>query len=66
MTTATYIVEFNAENAAIARCSMKNRACRRANNYKDIYAVVDGPSDNFVVVDLRTAIELGCGYFIAD
>jgi hypothetical protein len=66
MTTAIYVVEFNSENAAIARCSMKNRACRRANNYKDMYAVVDGPSDNFAVVDLRTAIELGCGYFIAD
>ena len=66
MTTATYMTMFNTENAALTRCSMKNRACRRANNYKDIYAVVDGPSDDFAVVDLRTAIELGCGYFIAD
>jgi hypothetical protein len=62
----TTVQTFNTENAAIARCSMKNRACKRANNYKDIFAVVDGPSDDFAVVDLRTAIELGCGYFIAD
>lgn len=26
------------------------------------YAVVDGPSDNFAVVDIKTAIEIGGGY----
>jgi hypothetical protein len=66
MTTATYTKFFTAENDAIDRCSMKNKACRRAGNYKDIYAVVDGPNDNFAVVDLGTAIDLQGGYFIAD
>jgi hypothetical protein len=61
-----YMVEFDTENAAIARCSMKNRACRRANNYRDIYCVVPGPADDFAVVDLETAIDLEGGYFIAD
>lgn len=66
MKRETYIRFFATENDAIDRCSLKNRACRRAGNYKDIYCVVDGPEDNFAVVDLSTAISLGNGYYIAD
>ena len=61
----TYIKYFATENAAFDRCTMKNLACKRAGNYSEIYAVVDGPEDNFAVVDLDTAIELGFGYQIA-
>ena len=61
----TYIRYFETENDALTRCELKNRACKRAGNYRDIYAVVDGPEDNFAVVDLSTAIELGFGYQIA-
>lgn len=64
--TTTYCKFFDAENDAFTRCSIKNRAARAANNYKDIYCVVDGPSDNFAVVDLSTAIDLGQGYHIVD
>lgn len=62
----TYCRFFAAENDAIARCQLKNRACRRANNYRDTYAVIDGPEDNFAVVDLMTAIDFGSGYSIFD
>ena len=62
----SYAKFFETEDAAIARAAMKNRACKRAGNYKDIYAVVDGPCDDYAVVDLNTAIDLGSGYFIAD
>lgn len=62
----TYIATFETEEAAIARCSLKNRACRAAGNLKDCFAVVDGPADDFCVVDLYTAIDLGQGYNIAD
>ena len=61
----TYIRYFETENDALTRCELKNRACKRAGNYRDIYAVVDGPEDSFAVVDLSTAIELGFGYQIA-
>ena len=61
----TYIAYFETENAALTRCKLKNNACKRAGNYRDIYAVVDGPEDNYAVVDLMTAIELGFGYQIA-
>ena len=61
----TYIAYFDDENDAIARCYHKNQACKRAGNYRDIYAVVDGPEDNYAVVDLSTAIDLGFGYKIA-
>lgn len=64
--SGTYIHHFATEREAIIRCSIKNQACRRAGNYRDIYAVVDGPDNNFSVVDLKTAIELGGGYQIVD
>ena len=62
----TYCVFFDSENAAFIRCQNRNRAARNAGNYKDIYCLVDGPSDNFAVVDLVTAIDLGTGYQIVD
>ena len=65
MNQAKYIACFNTENKALTRCELKNKACKRAGNYRDIYAVVDGPDDDFAVVDLMTAIELGFGYQIA-
>ena len=64
MTTNTYTKFFDTEDDAVDRCSLKNKACKAANNYRDIYAVVDGPEDNFAVVDLTTAIQLGNGYSI--
>lgn len=61
----TYVKYFDTENAALDRCMMKNQACKRAGNYRDIYAVVGGPENNYAVVDLDTAIALGGGYQIA-
>lgn len=47
--------------------TMKNQASRRANNYRDIYCVVPGHNgNNYAVVDLRTAIDLGLGYVTSD
>lgn len=65
MKARTYTRFFETENEALDICTIKNKACKRAGNYRDIYAVVDGPDDNFAVVDLMTAIELGFGYQIA-
>ena len=65
MKTETYIRFFYTENDALVRCELKNKACKRANNYRDIYAVIDGPEDNYAVVDLKTAIDHGMGYQIA-
>lgn len=62
----TYCKFFGSENNARSRCSMKNRGARLANNYRDIYCLVTGPSNNFAVVDLSTAIDLGQGYEICD
>jgi hypothetical protein len=59
-----YIKLFKNQNNAIDRCSLKNRACRSAGNKKDIFCIVDGPDNDFAVVDLSTAIELGGGYQI--
>ena len=59
-----YIKNFKSENKALDWMKMKNRACQLAGNKRDIFCVVDGPCDNFAVVDLRTAIELESGYKI--
>jgi hypothetical protein len=65
MKARTYCVHFETEDEALTRCETKNRACRAAGNFRDIYAVVDGPLDNGAsVVDLKTAIELDLGYRI--
>lgn len=64
MKRSTYTRFFDSEDDAIARCNLKNRASRRAGNFRDTYCVVDGPSDDFAVVDLVTAIDLGQGYTI--
>ena len=58
----TYLREFTDRDDAVAWMTQKNRACHRAGNTTDLYAVVDGPTDNFAVVDLDTAIDLGLGY----
>lgn len=59
-----YVKFYATESAAINRCEDRNRAARRAGNRSDTVAVVDGPDNNWAVVDLRTAIELGNGYRI--
>ena len=63
---ATYCKYFDDENKARQWCSMKNGAARRAQNFRDIYCLVDGPSDDYAIVDLVTAIDLGFGYEICD
>ncbi len=60
----TYTKFYRKEETAIAMMQMKNKSCERANNYNDIFAVVDGPDNNFAVVDIKTAIELNLGYMI--
>lgn len=60
----TYMKHFETEDDALIRCELKNKACRRAGNHRDIFAVVDGPDDDFSVVDLCTAIDMELGYRI--
>lgn len=62
----TYCKFWNEEDAAEISCARKNKACKAAGNYRDIYCVVDGPENNYAVVDLATAIDLGNGYRICD
>jgi hypothetical protein len=59
-----YCKFFEGDDKAADWCEMKNKACRRAGNFKDIFCLVDGPENNFAVVDLGTAIDLGSGYQI--
>jgi hypothetical protein len=59
--STTYIKFFSDEGEASSWMRMRNQARLSVGN-RDIFAVVDGPEDNFAVVDLRTAIELGGGY----
>ena len=58
----TYIKHFNNENDALDHMAMKNRT-NQVKNW--IWAMVDGPDNNFSIVDIRTAIEMGCCYKIS-
>ena len=62
MKPSTYFKTFQTEAAAMDWMRMKNRACAAAGNRKELFAVTDGPEDNFAVLDIKTAIELGNGY----
>lgn len=61
-TNTTYLKTFSNENEAMGWMKMKNRACAAAGNRKELFVVCDGPENNFAVVDIKTAIELGGGY----
>lgn len=53
---------FKTENSAMDWMRMKNRACKLAGNMRDLFVVTEGPSDDFAVMDLKSAIELEAGY----
>ncbi len=53
-----YFKPFASREEAVTRAHIKNLASRDGTHY----CLVDGPEDNFVVCDLRTAIDLGVGY----
>jgi len=62
MKTQSYCKFFQTKNAAMQFMRLQNRAAASAGNRRDVLCVTDGPSNNFAVVDLKTAIELGNGY----
>lgn len=62
MPQQTYINHKPTYEAAFDFMAMKNRACERAGNKNDTFCVVPGPENNYSVVDLATAIDLGMGY----
>jgi hypothetical protein len=57
---STYIKDFKEYDEAFEWTVMKNKVSK-----EEIFCLVPGPDDNYCVVDLRTAIELGLGYVIA-
>jgi hypothetical protein len=59
---ATYLKTFKSESRAMDLMRLKNRACKLAGNRRDMFVVADGPEDDWYVMDLRSAIELGSGY----
>lgn len=58
MAQTPYINFFATEDAATRRMITKNRAARDGS----IFCLVEGPEDNYAVVDLNTAVELGLPY----
>ena len=62
MKTQTYCKFFQTKDGAMQFMRLQNRAAASAGNRRDVLCVTDGPSNNFAVVDLKTAIELGNGY----
>lgn len=62
--TTPYLKLFKREIDAISWMRMKNHACKLAKNYRDLFAVTDGPENNFAVMDIKSILELGNGYKI--
>ena len=62
MKNQNYIKTFTTEDEAMDWMGVKNRSCKLAGNVRDFFCVVDGAENNFAVVDISTAIELGGGY----
>lgn len=63
MKAQTYIKHFQDYDNAFEWMKMKNRGFAKATNSVDMLCVVPGcEGDNYAVVDLDTAIELGLGY----
>ncbi len=62
MKTHEYLKTFATEASAFDWMRFKNQAAKKAGNRKDFLVVVDGPENDFAVVDVNTAIELGGGY----
>ena len=53
---------FENENNAHRAMVRMNRSYIQAGNKVDVACLVEGPEDNWAVVDIRTAIELGSRY----
>ena len=62
MKLQSYCKFFQTKDGAMQFMRLQNRAAASAGNRRDVLCVTDGPSNNFAVVDLKTAIELGNGY----
>ena len=62
MKTNEYLKMFKNENLAMDWMRMKNRACKLAGNFREMFVVTDGPENDFAVMDLKSAIEHGGGY----
>lgn len=57
-----YVRFFDTELEAEDHMRDCNRRFRISPRYFDPFVLVDGPEDNFAVVDLKTAIEMDCLY----
>lgn len=53
----TFIKTFESEEQAFQLMRIKNRANKNAGNLNDVYVLVDGPCDNYVVMDIYSAIQ---------
>lgn len=57
-----FVQMFETESEAAEACRIRNRAYRRVGNRSDLVVVVDGPSDDYAVVDSVSAIGMEIPY----
>ena len=67
MNQPTYLRAFSDRDTAYTHMRNRNRASTPLDpnapaKHRDLFCLVDGPEDNWCVVDIMTAIELGNGY----
>lgn len=61
MQTKRFTKMFKTESRAVEFARLQNIAMKAAGNH-DLLVVAPGPDDNFAVMDIKSAIELGLGY----
>ena len=61
MKQPTYIKRMTDYNEAFKWMRVKNQSAKRA-GCNNVFCLVNGPDDDYAIVDLRTAIDLGGQY----
>ena len=61
MQTKRFTKMFKSESRAVEFVRLQNIAMKAAGN-QNLLVVAPGPDDNFAVMDIENAIELGLGY----
>ena len=63
MSHKSYCRHLDTEDKAIDLCRSKNKSSQKRYSY-EMYAIIDGPVDQYSVADIETAIDTGMDYRI--
>ena len=62
MKRQSYHRMFKSEADAIEACRIRNQSYKAAGNHRDLVVVIEGPSNDWAVMDATSAIEMEVPY----